>query len=247
MPRTSMTTEASQLIIRGLTINVVRKEIKNLHLAVYPPDGAVRIAVPHRIDDDGVRLAVVSRLGWIRRRRAEFKKQARQSQREMVTGESHYVDGRRYRLNVVEGEARPTVRIRNSSTLELQVRPGMDRERRERVLDQWHRNRLRERIPALIAKWEPVLSVQVGDWGIRKMRTRWGSCNTDVKRIWLNLELAKKPPQCLEYVLVHEMIHLLERRHNDQFRAYLDQFMPQWRMHRDTLNAMPLRHEDWSY
>ena len=242
-----MTTEESHLVVRGLPIKVVRKDIKNLHLAVYPPDGAVRIAVPQRVDDELVRLAVVSRLGWIRRKRAAFKEQLRQSRRDMVSGESHFVQGQRYRLRVVEENARPAVRITNGTTLELRVRPGTNREKREALLDDWHRHRLREVIPALIAKWEPVIGVNVAEWGIRKMKTRWGSCNVDVGRIWVNLELAKKPSECLEYLVVHEMVHLLERRHNDQFKAYMDRFMPQWRMHRVTLNQMPLRHEDWSY
>ncbi len=242
-----MTTKESQLVVRGLPIKVVRKDIKNLHLAVYPPDGAVRIAVPHRIDDELVRLAVVSRLGWIRRRRAAFKAQLRQSRRDMVSGESHFVQGRRFRLQVVEEATRPGIQIRNGATLELRVRPGTGREKREQLLDDWHRQRLRDQIPGLIAKWEPILGVQVGEWRIRKMKTRWGSCNVDVGRIWVNLELAKKPPQCLEYLVVHEMVHLLERRHNDDFKAYMDRFMPQWRMHRATLNQMPLRHEDWRY
>lgn len=242
-----MTTEVSQLVVRGLPVKVVRKDIKNLHLAVYPPDGAVRISVPRRVDDELVRLAVVSRLGWIRRKRAAFKEQLRQSRRDMVSGESHFVQGRRYRLRVVEEDARPAVRIANGETLELRVRPGTRREKREAHLDEWHRRRLREQIPALIAKWEPVIGVTVAEWGIRKMKTRWGSCNVDAGRIWVNLELAKKPPECLEYLVVHEMVHLLERRHNDQFKAYMNRFMPQWRMHRATLNQMPLRHEDWSY
>lgn len=242
-----MSTEESQLVVRGLPIKVVRKNIKNLHLAVYPPDGAVRISVPQRVDDELVRLAVVSRLGWIRRKREAFREQLRQSRRDMVSGESHFVQGRRYRLRVVEADGRPGVRIANAETLELRVRPGTSREKREALLDDWHRRRLREQIPALIAKWEPVLGVKVAEWGIRKMKTRWGSCNIDAGRIWVNLELAKKPPECLEYLVVHEMVHLLERRHNDQFKAYMDRFMPQWRMHRATLNQMPLRHEDWSY
>lgn len=242
-----MSTEESQLVVRGLPIKVVRKNIKNLHLAVYPPDGAVRISVPQRVDDELVRLAVVSRLGWIRRKREAFREQLRQSRRDMVSGESHFVQGRRYRLRVVEVGGRPGVRIANADTLELRIRPATSREKREALLDDWHRQRLREQIPALIAKWEPVLGVKVAEWGIRKMKTRWGSCNVDAGRIWVNLELAKKPPECLEYLVVHEMAHLLERRHNDQFKAYMDRFMPQWRMHRATLNQMPLRHEDWSY
>jgi predicted metal-dependent hydrolase len=242
-----MSTEQDHVVVSGLTVDVVRKDIKNLHLAVYPPHGRVRIAVPQRIDDELVRLAVVSRLGWIRRQQAAFAEQVRQSQREMVTGESHYVDGRRYLLDVREHDDRPSVRVRNSTTLEIHVPPETSREKREQLLDRWHRMRLRDQIPELIAKWEPVLGVSIADWRIRKMKTRWGSCNVEARRIWLNLELAKKPPQCLEYILVHEMVHLLERSHNDRFQEYMDRFMPQWRLHRTTLNQMPLRHEEWGY
>jgi hypothetical protein len=165
----------------------------------------------------------------------------------MVTGESHYVQGRRYRLDVVEQNAPATVRLRNNTFLELRVRPGTDRQKREAVLAQWYRQQLRQQIPALIARWEPIIGVTVAEWGIKKMKTRWGTCNIQARRIWLNLELAKKPVACLEYILVHEMVHLLERQHNDQFRAYMDRFLPQWRLHRDTLNQFPLAYEEWEY
>jgi len=228
-------------------VEVVRKEIKHLHLAVYPPEGRVRVSAPRRLDDDAVRLAVVPRLGWIRRQRAKFAGQERQSQREMVTGESHYVQGQRYRLAMVEGRGASGGRVVNSGTLELRVRPEWNRERRERVLQEWYRELLRAQIPVFIAKWEPVMGVEVADWGIKRMKTRWGSCNITARRIWLNLELAKKPVTCLEYVVVHEMVHLLERRHNDRFRAHMDRFLPGWRLQRDELNRAPLGHEEWTY
>lgn len=234
-------------MVADLDVEVVRKEIKHLHLGVYPPRGRVRVAAPLRYDDEAVRLAVVSRLGWIRRQRARFAGQERQSEREMVAGESHYVRGRRYRLAVIEHDGPPRVSLLNDRVLELRVRPGADREKREALLAEWYRRRLRARVPALIAKWEPVVGVQVADWRIRRMRTRWGSCNAAAGRIWLNLELAKKPASCLEYIVVHEMVHLLERRHNDRFRACLDRVMPGWRIHRDALNQAPLAHEDWGY
>lgn len=230
-----------------MPVEIVRKDIKNLHLGVYPPSGRVRVATPFRLDDEAVRLAVVSRLGWIRRQQRNFAEQERQSQREMVSGESHYFQGRRYRLVVIEHAGPAAVRIRNSSTLELRVRPGTDRKYREAVLHRWHRQWLRERIPALIAKWEPKVRVPVAEWGIKRMKTRWGTCNPDARRIWLNLELAKKPPSCLEYILVHEMVHLLERHHSERFRELMDRSMPQWRTHRQELNRAPLVHEDWGY
>jgi len=228
-------------------VEVVRKDIKNLHLGVYPPNGHVRVAVPLRINDETVRLAVISRLGWIRRKQIEFINQNRQSRREMITGESHYFRGRRYRLDVVEYDGPGTIRLKNSSSMELLVRPNMDRDKREEVLNRWYRSMLQEQIPGLIAKWQPRLGVRVEEWHIKKMKTLWGSCNAEAKRIWLNLELAKKSPSCVEYILVHEMIHLLERRHSGAFRTLMDHYMPNWRLYRDELNRAPLAHADWKY
>ncbi len=233
--------------VRGTPIEVVRKDIKNLHVGVYPPNGRVRVAAPLRLDDDAVRLAVISRLGWIRRKQAEFEQQDRQSQREFVTGESHYFEGRRYRIDVTERDGPPTVRLLNNTTMALSVRPGADRDKREAVLHRWYRRQLRDRLPALLAKWEPKVGVQIAEVRIRKMKTCWGTCNRDARRIWLNLELAKKPASCLEYIVVHEMVHLIERHHNDRFRDLMDRLIPQWRLHRDELNRAPLAHVDWRY
>lgn len=228
-------------------MEVVRKAIKNLHLGVYPPTGRVRVAAPTRIDDEAVRLAVISKLGWIRRQQARFAQQPRQSEREMVSGESHYFQGRRYRLRVVEADAPPRVKLNGNSTLELHIRPGTKTEKREEILNQWYRHELKVQLPELIAQWEPVIGVNVADWGVKKMKTKWGTCNIEARRIWLNLELAKKPPQCMEYILVHELVHLLERHHNDRFRELMDRFMPPWRLYRDELNRSPLGHEAWGY
>ncbi len=236
-----------QIEVSGIPVDVVRKDIKNLHLAVYPPHGRVRVAVPLRTSDETVRLAVISRLGWIRRQQDTLEQQERQSQREMITGESHFVQGRRYRLNVTEEAAPASIAIRNGRTLEMRVRPGSDEEKRREVLQRWYRQLLRDQIPDLLAKWEPIVGVEVAHCGIKRMKTKWGTCNIEAKRIWINLELAKKPIACLEYILVHEMVHLLERHHNDNFRAYMDQFMPLWRTHRKELNRAPLAHEDWEY
>ena len=233
--------------IAGTPVEVVRKDIKNLHLGVYPPNGRVRVAAPLRLDDEAVRLAVISRLGWIRRRQAEFVGQDRQSQREFVSGESHYFEGRRYRLDVTEHDDPPTVRLLNNTRMELRVRPGATREKREAILHRWYRCRLRGRLPALLEKWEPRVGAPVAEVRIRKMRTRWGTCKREARRVWLNLELAKKPASCLEYILVHEMVHLIERSHNDRFRDLMDSLMPGWRLRRDELNQAPLAHEDWRY
>lgn len=242
-----MSTKRNKIEVQGIPVEIVRKDIKNLHLGVYPPNGRVRVAVPLRLDDEAVRLAVISRLGWIRRQQKDFEQQERQSEREMITGESHYFQGKRYRLNVIEHNGPAAVTLLNNTTLELRVRPGADRDKREAVLHRWYRQRLRDQIPQLIAKWEPKIGVKVVEWGIKKMKTHWGTCNIEARRIWLNLELAKKPTSCLEYILVHEMAHFRERHHNDRFRELMDGQMPQWRLYRKELNQSPLSHENWKY
>ena len=230
-----------------MSVLVVRKDIKNLHVGVYPPDGQVRVAAPMRLDDDAVRMAVVYRLGWIRKRQTEFKGQERQSLREFVSGESHYFEGRRYRLDVTECSAPQTARLVNNSMMGLNVRPGSDREAREAVLHRWYRLHLRNRASTLVAKWEPLIGERVAEVRIRRMKTRWGTCNRESRRIWLNLELAKKPTSCQEYIFVHEMVHLIERGHNDRFRELMDRYMPNWRVRRDELNRTPLAHAEWVY
>jgi len=242
-----VSTRAHQIEVRGIRVDVVRKDIKNLHLGVYPPTGRVRVAAPPHLDDEAVRLAVVSRLGWIRRKQKDYVTQERQSARDMVTGESHYVQGRRYRLDVVEVNGRPSVALRDGHTLQLRVRSSTSLAEREQLLQRWYRRLLRSKVEELRAKWEPIVGVEVADWGIKKMKTRWGTCNTEARRIWINLELAKKSPACLEYIVVHELVHLIERRHNDRFRELMDRHLPQWRMYWDELNRAPLAHEDWTY
>ena len=216
-------------------------------MGIYPPSGRVRVATPLRLDEGAVRLAVISRLGWIRRQQAKFEQQERQSEREFVTGESHYFEGRRYRLDVTERDGPTTVRLLNNTTMALNVRPGAGQDKREAVLHRWYRLQIRGRVPRLLTKWEPKVGARVAEVRIRKMKTRWGTCNRAARRIWLNLELAKKPASCLEYIVVHEMVHLIERSHNERFRDLMDRLMPQWRMHRDELNRAPLAHADWRY
>ncbi|MEQ8484967.1 MAG: SprT family zinc-dependent metalloprotease [Pseudomonadales bacterium] len=242
-----MTTERQVIEVGGLSVEIVRKDIKNLHVGVYPPAGRVRVAAPLRLSDDAVRVAVSTRLGWIRRQQAEFEAQERQSQREIVEGESHFFGGRRYRLRVIEHDGPAAVCLVSNSTLQVRTRQGTDQPGREAILQRWYRARLREQIPSLLEKWRPRIGVDVAEVRIKRMKTRWGSCNAAARRIWLNLELAKKPPICTEYILVHEMIHLLERHHNERFRGLLDAAMPNWRIARDELNSAPLAHEDWAY
>ncbi len=247
-----MTTEASSATVRrisvsGIPVEVVRKDIKNLHLGVYPPMGRVRVAAPLVVNDEAVRLAIIDKLGWIKRQRAQFAKQPRQSEREMVNGESHYFLGRRYRLRVHEVDAPARVSLRGVASMDLFVRPGSSAERRESVLMDWHRASLQSVIIDLLAHWQPVLGVQATHWGIKKMKTKWGSCTVSARRIWLNLELAKKPVQCLEYIVVHELVHLLERNHTERFTALMNQHLPDWRTRRGVLNSSPLGHEAWAY
>ncbi len=236
-----------QIIVNGFVVDVVRKNIKNLHLGVYPPNGRVRVAAPLRINDEAVRLLIISKLAWIKRQQAKFEAQERQSAREYVSGESHYYQGRRYLLNVIEQKGSPAVILRNNKTMDLFVRPDSDASQRERVLIAWYRQRLKEEIALLIAKWEPIIGVEVAEWRVKQMKTKWGTCNIKAHRIWLNLELVKKPLHCLEYIIVHEMVHLLERHHNDRFLAYMNRFMPLWQYYREELNRAPLGHESWDY
>ena len=241
-----MSIESRNITVSGLTVEVVHKPIKNLHLGVYPPQGRVRVAAPLSVDDEAVRLAVVGKLGWIKRQRAKFQAQPRQSQRRMVSGESHYFLGQRYRLRVHERSgAILRIALRGKACMDLFVRPETTPERREQVLHDFYRVELKRLVPELLDKWQPRLGVEVRALGIKRMKTKWGTCNIEARRIWLNLELAKKPVQCLEYILVHELTHLLERHHNERFQALLDQHLPQWRTYRDQLNGSMLAEEHW--
>jgi hypothetical protein len=230
-----------QITVGGVEVAVLRKAIRHLRLAVYPGDGRVRIAAPLALSDTAIRLAIVSRMEWIRRQLARFEGQPCPSGQEMVSGERHFFLGQGYRLNVIprQGPARVALSA-STASVDLYIRPAATTQDRARVLQRWYRQELRGLIPPLLARWQPVLGVQAAEWGVRRMRTRWGSCNIRARRIWLSLELARKPVECLEYVLVHELVHLLERRHNQRFIAYMDQFLPTWRLARAELNRLPL-------
>jgi hypothetical protein len=242
-----VTTDRRHITVGGIPVEVVRKQIRNLHLGVYPPNGRVRVAVPQRLDDEAVRLAIVSRLSWIRRQQAGFRRQDRQSRRELVGGESHYFQGRRYRLQVIEHEGPALISLRSSMTMVLRIRAGAQQQQREAALQRWYRARLYEQIRPLLDKWQPKVGVTVSEVRIKKMKTLWGSCSAEARRVWVNLELVKKPASCLEYILVHEMVHLIERHHNDRFRELMDGLLPSWRQCRDDLNRAPLAHEEWRY
>jgi predicted metal-dependent hydrolase len=236
-----------QISVGNISIDVVRKDIKNLHLGVYPPNGRVRIATPLKIDDESVRLFAISKMAWIKKQQLKFEAQERQSERRFVSGESHYYKGKRYLLNVIYRNAAPKVEIRNMTYIDLYVRIGSTKEQREKVLTEWYRKQLKVQVPALIDKWQKIIGIKLNDWGIKKMKTKWGTCTIASCRIWLNLELAKKPEHCLEYIIVHEMVHLIERNHTDRFIAYMNKFMPQWHLYKEELNRSMLSHEIWSY
>ena len=240
-----MSIDQFKMKIRGLPVEVVRKSIKNLHVGVYPPAGRIRVAAPEAMTKNAVRLAVINKLSWIKKQRASFKAQPRQSARKMVTGETHFFFGQRYRLRVIERDESPKVSLLNNSIMELSVRSDSTKEQRIKVVQDWHRQELRSCAHPLIQRCEKVVGVKIANWGIKRMKTKWGSCNIEARRIWLNLELAKKPLECVEYIIFHELNHLLVRNHNDRFVANMDRFLPKWRTIRDLLNSMPLANEEW--
>jgi predicted metal-dependent hydrolase len=236
----------SRLRLGKIHIEVVQKDIKNVHLSVHPPAGRVRIAAPAHMKLDTIRVFAISKLDWIRQQQAKLRKQDRETARDYVDRESHYVWGKRYLLKVIEQDAAPRVEL-TPRTLRLHVRPGADRQRKRIILEGWYREQLHAAVPLLLAQWEQVLGVKAARYFVQHMKTKWGSCNSDLGNIRLNTELAKKPPQCLEYIIVHEVVHLLEPSHNARFVLLMDQFMPDWRTWRDLLNQLPVRHEEWDY
>lgn len=224
--------------INDIMIDVVRKDIKNLHLAVYPPEGRVRIATPLKINDEAVRLFAISRLGWIKRQIRKYETQERQSVRELVSGETHYFLGQRFLLNVIDTNEKPHIVIRNKTHLDLYVKPESNYKQRAKVLQDFYRTEIKKEAAPFIQKWTQILGVELEDWRIKLMKTKWGSCNSSEKRIWLNLELAKKSSNCIEYIVVHELLHLIERTHNKRYTQLLDAYLPKWRQYKSELNEL---------
>jgi predicted metal-dependent hydrolase len=235
-----------QLKLGEITVDVVQKDIKNIHLSVYPPNGRVRISAPSRMREDTIRVFAVSKLAWIKQQQQKLQEQERETSREYLDRESHYVFGRRCMLTVIEEERPASVELKHN-TLLLRVRPGMSEKARQAIVDEWYRRLLKQTIPPLIARWEPVMGVKVERCFVQRMKTKWGSCNHRACTIRLNTELAKKPRECLEYIVVHELVHLLEPTHNARFIALMDKYMPRWQFYRQMLNRLPLRNESWDY
>src|SRR5579863_3155173 len=229
-----------------VAVDVVKKDIKNVHLSVYPPAGKVRVSAPLRMDLDTIRLFTISKLGWIRQQQKKITNQERETPREYLDRESHYLWGKRYLLKLVEREATPQVELKHHRIV-VHVRPGTSEQAKEAILNNWYRTQLKQAVPPLIAKWEPLMHVSVRRFFVQRMKTKWGSCSRNAASIRLNTDLAKKPRECLEYIVVHEMAHLLEPTHNNRFTDLMDHFMPGWRHYRDVLNRLPIRHDTWGH
>ena len=236
----------AQIQLGDIAVDVVLKDIKNIHLSVHPPAGKVRIAAPLRMDLDTIRVFAITKLAWIKNQQKKLREQERETPREYLDRESHYVWGKRYLLRLVEKEAAPSVELKYNKMI-LQLRPSASHEKKQAVLDAWYREQLKAAVPLLVAKWEKILGVRAGKVFVQKMKTKWGSCNPVAGNVRLNTDLAKKPLQCLEYIVAHELTHLLERHHNDRFTALMDVHMPQWRQYREMLNSLPLAHQEWDY
>jgi len=237
---------ASRIHLGEIAVDVVRKDIKNVHLSVHPPTGRVRIAAPERMKLDTIRVFAIAKLGWIKQQQRQMREQERETPREYLDRESHYVWGRRYLLKLIEEDAAPSVELRKSN-LVLHIRPGANRQTKEAILYKWYRDQIRDVAPSIITKWQGLMNVNVEASFVQRMKTKWGSCSHYRRTIRLNSELAKKPRECLEYIVVHEMVHLLERTHNERFLILMDRFMPKWQSYRDALNRLPVRHEEWHY
>ena len=233
----------AKIMVNELSIDVIRKKIKNVHLAIYPPTGRIRVSAPLRLDEAAVRLFILSKFIWIKKQLLKLSFQKKPVILDYISGEYHYYQGKVYILNVIvenKKNKNPVLFCNNidNNSINLYVQQGSDRHTRQLMMDKWYRQQLKKTIPALIEKWQNIIGVSIADWQIKKMKTRWGTCNINVRRIWLNLELAKKSLLCLEYIIVHEMVHLLERRHNARFRFFMDKFMPQWRDYKEELKRV---------
>lgn len=235
-----MSIREEQIQVSGLSVDVVKKDIKNMHLTVYPPNGRIRVSAPIDLSDEAIRLFVVGKIHWIKKRQKSFQEQIRELPRVYIAGESHYFDGKRYLLRVNETQQKQEVRIKNKKYLDLYIKKNADIKTKQKILNDFYRTHLKVILPEIILKWEEKIGVQCQDWEVKKMRTKWGSCNKETGKIIFNLELAKKPRHCVEYIVVHELLHLLVRYHNNEFRSLLYKFMPNWQVYQRELNELPI-------
>lgn len=235
-----------QIQLGDMDVDVVLKDIKNVHLSVHPPTGRVTVAAPAHMSLDTIRVFAITKLGWIRRQQTKLLEQEREAPREYLERESHYLWGKRYLLKVVESDKAPAIEIKHRR-MHLRVRPGTSQDKCREIVEEWYRSQVKQAAAPLIEKWAPLLGVKVERFYVQRMKTKWGSCNHEARTIRLNTDLAKKPPECLEYLVVHELVHILEPTHNARFISLMDQHMPKWRSHQQTLNRLPVRHERWGY
>ncbi len=236
---------AETIRLGEIAIAVTRKDIKHVHLSVHPPSGRVTLVAPKGTRPEVARAYAISRLGWIRHQQSRFRDQAREPGRRYVERESHYLWGRRYLLSVRVDDAKPSIRL-GHRRITLSVRPGSDRAKREAVMHEWHKTLLHDAVPGLIRRWQAKLGVEVAGYFLQRMKTKWGSCNHRARNIRLNTELVKKPKDLLEYVVVHEMLHLIAPTHSEQFLTLMSRYYPSWREARAELNALPLGAAVWN-
>lgn len=236
----------TELRLGEIAVDVVLKDIKNVHLGVYPPTGRVRISAPKRMSLDTIRVFAISKLGWIKQQQRKLRDQEREAPREYLDRESHYVWGTRYLLKIVLDNDGPRVELKHRKMI-LRAAPGTSDEMKQAIVARWYREQIKAAVPSLIAKWAPILPVKAERVFVQRMKTKWGSCNPRKRSIRLNTDLATKPRECLEYIVVHEMIHILEPTHGPRFVTLMDRLMPQWRSYRQRLNRLPVCHENWTY
>lgn len=236
----------NQLQIGDISVEVIRKDIKNVHLSVHPPKGRVTIAAPTHMKLDTIRVFAIAKVKWIREQQKKLLKQDRETPREFLSRESHYVWGERYLMKVIEVDAPPSIELIGKRIV-FQIRPDWDNTKKQELLDGWYRGLIKDAVPLLLARWEKKIGVKSNRIFVQRMKTQWGSCNPAAGNIRLNTDLAKKPPECLEYILAHELLHLIEPRHNDRFIKLMEQVMPKWQSHRKLLNSLPVRNEKWVY
>ena len=226
-----------KIIVEGIEVNVTRKKIKNINLSVHPPYGEVRISAPFKATDKIIKSFIKSKIAWIQKHQSRFKNQEQIVHNQYNSGESHFILGENYKLNIIYIDKNPQEAIISADGyINLYIKKDSPREKRAEIIKELRRRELKLRIPPLIEKWEKIMGVEVEEFGVKQMKTRWGTCNISDRRIWINLELSNKPLSCLEYIVVHEMVHLLERNHNEKFTAHMDQFLPNWRTIKAELN-----------
>ncbi len=234
------------MLVSGVYIEVLRKSMKNIVIRIKSPDGQVQVSAPFRMEDRMIENFILSKIDWIRKHQERMKLIPRVIPKNFESDEVHYFLGKKFQLQIIHSGRRSKV-VLNNDIMELHVPAASVKEKRKQVLDNFYRKKLKEMIPGMISHWEAIMNVKVNGFGVKSMKTRWGTCNIRTQRIWLNLELAKKPVECLEHIVVHEMVHLLERNHTKRFYALMDRFLPDWRKRKELLDKFPIGHEEWEY